>query len=249
MIDINKIIESLSPYERKILPYLEENSIDLIYKKTGLDEISITRALTFLENKGIVKLSHEKKKIVDVGINGALYRKKGLPERRLLDILGEKKTIVLGEAQKLSALSEDELKASIGALKKKSLIEVKEDKIILTATKQEIAKKSLEESFLESLPLELSSLKPEQLHALKSLENRRNMLEILEEKEIIIDVTDLGKKIIKLKPTEEDRIEQLTPEIIKNESWKGKKFRRYDITSKVPAIYGGKRHFVNQTSN
>lgn len=249
MPDINKIIESLSPHERKILPYLEENSIDSIYKKTGLDEISITRALSYLENKGLVKISHEKKKIVDVGVNGALYRKKGLPERRLLDILGEKKTINLNEAQKLSSLSEDELKASIGALKKKSLIEVKEDKIILTATKQEITKKSLEESFLESLPLELSSLKPEQLHALKSLENRRNIIEILEDKKTLIDVTDLGKKIAKLKPTEEDRVEQLTPEMIKNESWKGKKFRRYDITSPVPAIYGGKRHFVNQTSN
>ncbi|MEK6820586.1 MAG: phenylalanine--tRNA ligase subunit alpha, partial [Nanoarchaeota archaeon] len=41
-------------------------------------------------------------------------------------------------------------------------------------------------------------------------------------------------------------IETLTPEMIREEKWKGKKFRRYDIKSKVPAISGGKRHFVNQ---
>jgi phenylalanyl-tRNA synthetase alpha chain len=42
-------------------------------------------------------------------------------------------------------------------------------------------------------------------------------------------------------------IEQLTSDIIKKESnWKGKVFRRYDVTSPVPEIYGGKRHFVNQ---
>jgi phenylalanyl-tRNA synthetase alpha chain len=249
MLDVNNIIESLSPNERKILPYLEEDSIDLIYKRTGLDEISITRALTFLENKGIVKIKQSKKKIIEVGVNGALYRKKGLPERRLLDILNEKKDLDLTQAQKLTSLSDDEFKASIGALKKKAMIEIKENKIVLTSTKQEIAKKFLEESFLESLPLELESLKPEQLHAFKSLESRKNILELLEEKEVVIELTDLGKKIAKVKILEEDKIEQLTPEMIKNEFWKGKKFRRYDITSPVPAIYGGKRHFVNQASS
>ena len=35
--------------------------------------------------------------------------------------------------------------------------------------------------------------------------------------------------------------------MIKSEkNWKGKKFRRYDVASKVPEISGGKRHFVNQ---
>jgi len=32
----------------------------------------------------------------------------------------------------------------------------------------------------------------------------------------------------------------------KDSLWKGKKFRRYDLTSPVPSINGGKRHFVNQ---
>jgi len=32
----------------------------------------------------------------------------------------------------------------------------------------------------------------------------------------------------------------------KDSLWKGKKFRRYDILSPLPAISGGKRHFVNQ---
>jgi phenylalanyl-tRNA synthetase alpha chain len=44
-------------------------------------------------------------------------------------------------------------------------------------------------------------------------------------------------------------IESLTPNIIKSGSWKTKKFRRYDITSPVPRINGGKRHFVNQATD
>jgi len=41
-------------------------------------------------------------------------------------------------------------------------------------------------------------------------------------------------------------IEFLTPNMIKKGGWQGKKFRRYDVVSRVPKISGGKRHFVNQ---
>jgi phenylalanyl-tRNA synthetase alpha chain len=44
-------------------------------------------------------------------------------------------------------------------------------------------------------------------------------------------------------------IEKLTSKMIRAGNWKGKKFRTYDITSPVPKIYGGKRHFVNQATD
>src|SRR3989344_8812302 len=106
--DVQKIIDSLSPHERKILPYLEEKTPEKISKKSGLDEVSVTRALSFLENKDLIKLKQISNKTIDVGVNGALYRKKGLPERRLLHYLGEKSILNLGEAQKLSSLSDEE---------------------------------------------------------------------------------------------------------------------------------------------
>jgi len=244
--EIKKIIESLSPNERKILPYIGEKKISEICKRSSLDKVSVTRALEYLQNKKIVELIPSKKRLVEIGVNGALYRKKGLPERRLLALLDEKKIIEIKEAQKQSSLSDEEFKASIGALKKKALIEIKNEKLRFIGTKQDISKKSLEESFLESLPLEYESLSPERLHALKNLENRRNIIQIRDKKMIEIKATDLGKKLIN-SDTSENLIEQLTPEMMKKESWKGKKFRRYDLTSPVPSIYGGKRHFVNQS--
>ena len=159
--------------------------------------------------------------------------------------MDEKRIISLQEAQKQSALSNDEFKASLGVLKKKALIELKNGKIILNASKTEIAKKMLEESLLEILPINKDELKPEQVFAFKTLQNRKNLIEIKEDTIININVTELGKKLTKLKIKEENLIEQITPEIIK--SWKGKKFRRYDVTSPLPKIKGGKRHFVNQS--
>jgi len=244
--EIKRLVESLSPNERKILPYLNEEIND-ISKKSNLDKISVLRALDFLQNKGIVKLNHEKKKIIEIGVNGALYRKKGLPERHLLNLLNEKRIISLEEAQKDSKLSKDEFKASLGVLKNKALIELKNGKIILSANKEEIAKKTLEELFLENLPIEQEELTPEQQFAFNSIKSRRDLIQIREDKKINIEITDLGKEIIKSDIKGENLIEQLTPEILKSEkNWKGKKFRRYDISSPVPQINGGKRHFVNQ---
>lgn len=245
--EIKKLIESLSPNEVKILPHLEENNIAEICKKSNLDKVSVLRSLEYLQNKKIVSLSSEKKKIVEIGVNGALYRKKGLPERRLLNLLDEKRIVEFKEAQKQSNLSDDEFKVSIGVLKQKAMIELKNKKIIFSANKEEISKKTLEESFIEHLPLEYDFLSPEQLYALKSLQNRKDIIQIKEEKTINIKITDLGKKIIDSKIKTQNLIEQITSEILKKDSqWKGKKFRRYDITSPVPAISGGKRHFVNQ---
>jgi len=248
--NIQRLIESLSPNEKKILPYIEEKKISEICKKSNLDKVSVVRALEYLKNKKILNLSFKKKKTVEIGINGALYKKKGLPERRLLNLLNEKRLLKLGDAQKQSSLSKNEFKASLGALKKKALIELKNGKIIFNANKEEISKKSLEEMFLESLPIKYDSLSPEQTYALKSLQNRKNIIQITERKSIDIEITDLGKKLIGYGIKSHDLIEQINPEILRKENlWKGKKFRRYDVTSPIPAINGGKRHFVNQATD
>lgn len=244
---IEKILDSLSPNERKILPHLEEKDIAKICKKSNLDKVSVVRCLKYLKNKGIIDISSVKKRIVDVGVNGALYRKKGLPERRLLNLLNEKRILKLDEAQKQSGLSDNEFRASIGVLKKRNLIELKKEKIIFNADKEEISKKTLEEALLESLPLEYNSLGSEQLSVLDSLGKRKEIVEINEEKIIDIKITTLGKQVIERDIKGKYLIEQITPETLKRDSlWKGKKFRRYDVALPVSPLSGGKRHFVNQ---
>ena len=244
--DIKRIIESLNPNERKIIPYLDKN-IKEICEKSNLDKVSVIRALEYLNNKEIIKLSYKIKKIIETGVNGSLYRKIGLPERRLLELLDKKRILKLQDAQKQSKLSNDEFKASIGVLKKKALIEVKNGNIAFIGNKEEISKKSFEELFLEALPLEYDSLQSEQLHALNMLEKRKDIIQTRDVKKVEIEITEIGKKIFQSKEKTKDLIEQVTPTILKKESlWKGKKFRRYDISSPVPKISGGKRHFVNQ---
>jgi len=242
----DKVIESLSPIERKVLPNIQGNpNLEDIAKKSGTDNTTTLRALEFLKNKGIVEINSEEKQLAVLGINGIFYQKKGLPERRLADALLEKKSIPLGEIKNVCDLNENEAKVSVGVLKKKALVDIKEGRVVLTATEAEVKKENLEEKFLKKLPTEIKSLEPEEKFALESLKNRKDIIEIKNEKTITVSLTESGKKLSK-EEINEDMIEQLTPKIISSEGWKGKKFRRYDIVSPVPRIYGGKKHFVNQ---
>ena len=246
-----EIIESLSLNERKILPLLSEKDIAKIAKKTELDEVAVMRALEFLSNKNILILTITQKKIVEVGVNGALYRQKGLPERRLITLIADKKVLSLEEAKKSSELNDNEFQAALGALKKKAMLSVTNGNLQFTGTKEEISRKSLEEQFLELLPIELEKLAPEQKYSLEQLKNRKNIIEIVNKTGITFELTKLGEEIKadSASTKENNYIEVLTPEIISNGSWKNKKFRRYDVKSPVPQISGGKRHFVNQGSD
>lgn len=241
--ELQKIIEKLSPLERKIIPFLNDN-IEKIAIKSELDETSVQRALKFLENKNIIKIKKTTKKIIDLGTNGVYYKKNHLPERKLLMILEKNKSLSLEEAKSLSKLTDNEFKVSIGALKNKALIELKNRKIYLRATKEEITKKTLEEQFLEILPIEESKLQPEHLHALENLKKRKDIIETKEKSITDFELTDLGKQLAG-KEIKSDLIEEITSETIK--TWdKNRKFRSYDIQSQVPIINGGKKHFVNE---
>jgi len=243
---MDKLIESLSPNERKILPFLQQD-FDSVSAKSGLDKVSVLRALEFLNSKKLIILDITKKKIADLGTNGVYYKKKGLPERRLIQII-EKGIISLEDAQKQSGLSDNEFKAAIGALKNKAIIEIKSGKIHLTETKEKISKKMPEEQFIELLPIDFTKMSVEQKFAFDNLKSRKEIIEINESQIITYELTETGRKLAGENLSEmKNYIEVLSPEMLRTNSWKGKKFRRYDILSPVPKICGGKRHFVNQS--
>ncbi|VVB78945.1 Phenylalanine--tRNA ligase alpha subunit [uncultured archaeon] len=247
--EIKKIIESLSPNEVKLIPHLKEGNFEKLFEKTGMNKTAIVRSLEFLSNKGLIEIKTRKEQTVELGVNGLLYVKQGLPERKLSNLVSKKNSLTLAEAQKQSGLNENEFKASLGALKKRALISLVNGNIILSGKKEELVEKSLEERFLESLPKRLNDLKPEEKYALESLKSRREIVEVKEANMIEFSITKLGEQLVKNDFSHSNMIEGVTPALIKSEAWHGKKFRRYDITSPVPKIYGGKRHFVNQSTD
>ncbi len=242
--ELEKIIEKLSPLERKIIPFLNLD-IEEIENKSGLDNTSVLRALRFLESKNIVKITKKTQKTIELGTNGIYYKKTSLPERKLLGFLESNTNVTIDNAKKLSKLSDNEFDVSLGLLKNRGFVEIKDAKIKMIAHREEIIKKTPEEQFLELLPIDEEKLNPDLAVVFSNLKKRKDIIRVKEIGIIKFELTEIGKQLIK-KDMKTDLIEEITPEIIRN--WgKNKKFRVYDIKSHAPMIYGGKKHFVNQS--
>ena len=238
---LNAIVDSLSPLERKVIPHLNL-PYEKIGEKAALDSVSLLRALRFLESKGILKLNTSIERVVDLGTNGIYYKKNNLPERALLLLLEKENHLLLEEAHKKSGLSDNEFKVSLGVLKGKALIKLSNGKISLTASKEELTKKTFEEQLLQTLPRPIATLPPEMLHAFEALKKRKDIIQIEEDKTISIDLTPEGKALAG-QSLESNLLEEVTPDLIK--TWtRGQRFRKYDLCAPVPAIQGSTRHFT-----
>ena len=242
--DIEKLINSLSPIERQVLQFINLNSIKEISAKTKLNSTAVIRAFHFLESKGIISLKTEKRRIIDLDVNGILYMTKGLPERRLLNaLIDSKESLDFASAKKQASLSDNEFTIALGVLKEKSIINVLMNKINLKGS-EEATKKTAEEKFLESLPLEFNELNAEQKISFEKLRTRKSIVRLDEKTEFKWEVNEVGKKVIEsISDFKTSLIEQLTSDMLKKKSWKGKQFRRYDLSAKVPNVIGGRRHF------
>jgi phenylalanyl-tRNA synthetase alpha chain len=235
---MQNLTKKLHPLERKILPFLKEGiTIKELTRLSKLQQVEVMRAVQWLENKDALKQTIELKETVELGSLGEKYLKDGLPERRLLKQL--KKPTALKDIR----LPKAELNIAIGELKKRGLIELGEK---ITAKRE--SKEFLEEKLLKRLPKPLTKLKPEETLAYQNLRKRKNLIETKLEKIRTITLTNEGKKLSKADLSQEF-IESLTPEMIKDNSWKGKEFRHYDIKINVPKVSGGKRHFVNTATD
>ncbi len=243
--EVEKIIDGLHPLERKVIPSLKKYTrFEYLIKDSGLKDVEVMRALQWLENKKVLEIKKVEKELIELDENGRSYLKKGLPEKRLLQELNESNKSI----HEIKTLEKEEVGISIGALKKKAAILMNQGQLSITEQgKKLLEKESFEELFLKKeFPLEVSSLKDEEKFALNNLKSRKQILKVEKRKLISIELTSLGKELIEKDVRGEDVIERLTPKMLKDGSWKNKKFRRYDVSINVPQINGGKKHFVNQ---
>src|SRR3989344_3799890 len=125
--DLGKLIQTLHPLERKVLPILSKlSSIKDIAKAAGLQEVEVMRALQWLQNKQIIILKEEQKEVVELDINGEKYIKEGLPEIRFLKAI--KKEEPLSRIIEDAKLSDEEASVCLGVLRGKAAINIRKDK-------------------------------------------------------------------------------------------------------------------------
>jgi len=245
MKDLEKLIESLHPLERKVLPFIDNDvNAETIIKKTNLQEIEVLRALQWLQNKKIILVERTGNEIIKLDKNGERYLNIGLPERRFINVLRDN-AYSLGEIKTKGNLDDNEANISLGILKKANAIKLG-NKIMLTGNgKILLGREFPEEALLKKLPININKLHDEEVDAFHSLRSRKDIVKSDLVRDVHVLLTELGNKLKNVK-IQDNLIESLTHEMLLKGQWKNKKFRRYDIKADLSKIYYGRRHFTNE---
>ncbi len=252
--ELKPLIAKLHPLERAVLPALQSaTTLPEIVSRSKLQEIEVMRALQWLENKKLLSISTDTRKIVALGKNGIFYLKEGFPERRLLNILTEEWK-GLNVLTKKSGLSREEVTAAVGILRKKGVLEMQKAEPYLLvregpAAKAMRGKTFPEEEFLKKgFPLPLDALAGADKIAFEELKRRKEFIEVRELKSVSVELTDAGRQLAAMK-LEQNVVNRLTAEMLRSGSWKDKVIRAYDVEVNVPRRSLGRKHFVTDATN
>jgi len=241
--DLKKIIYSLHPLERKVLPFVSSGNVAEISKKSGLSESEVTTGLQLLEAKKYVSIDKNDEKFVGLDKFGLKYLNSDLPEMKFL------KEIISGE-KKMSELSleKDEFGTALGILKRNNLIDIrKEGEQIFTAKVG--AKKFLDEFsnplILFETDVLVDSMDDSTKKVYSDLKRRTGFLKEFVKKSFSFSLTDLGAKLadeISSKYLDLDLAEVVDSDMLKSGSWKDKEFRHYDVNLNAGYENVGRRH-------
>ena len=246
---IDRIVDELSINEKKVLLTLRKLSgsaspEEILEKGDFQHQVEVMNAASWLQSKKLLNFEETVHTVYELGNEGLIYVKKGLPEKRAIEhIVNLGGQLSFHDLSKV--LEKSEIPIAIGWLKQNNWADIKKEKgvTILVATEKGrnvIKQKTIPEKTLEFLYLHpKSAIDVEQN---KSLLSRKQMIK---EKEIVkgtISLTVLGNHVLDKGFSIEDEITQITTKIIKEYTFEKKKIRPYDIHAFAPETFGGKPH-------
>ena len=237
----------LHPLERKLLVFLSEARnkgkwlrIETLSKESGLSLDQVRRAIEWLKEKKLVEQKEERQTYYSLGNEGKVSLSKGLPERNLVQLLAESQGKLSFES--LSKQMGSEFSIALGHAKKNGWVELKNGYVELRSG---VSEQEPEEQILNALKSnhKLARLETakDQIELIDSLMKRRKgLVEESVEKTIQIRISPVG--ITASSSIDQDEIDEITPEIIRNGSWQNHRLRSIDVTSPAPTFYGGRKH-------
>ncbi|MGQ9538456.1 MAG: phenylalanine--tRNA ligase subunit alpha [Candidatus Bathycorpusculaceae bacterium] len=237
--------------ERKTLLALEKlggkASVEQVVSESKLSDAAVMRAALTLKEKNLVEIIEAKQTVLRLNGEGRLYAVKGLPERRIINILLEKGEIPISEIPKKAGIAPTTVPIALGWLvrKKWALIDKKENKV-KTLWPAKVPPLGNDEKLLrifkEKAAVAAEDLSPELANAAEILK-RRNLLKADEKAKRIIQITEAGRSLLKtMVKTAVEEVTQLTPELITSGKWRKMKLQKYNIRAPTAKTWPGKKH-------
>jgi phenylalanyl-tRNA synthetase alpha chain len=252
--ELEKIMDELSYNETKLLLALKDADLstpEQLVQKGGFRQlVEVMNALSWLQSKQLVYVAEEVAKLYSLAKKQ--YAAKSLPERRVLKLLKKYDGILsVTELGKTHKLSGSEIPLALGWLKRKgwATITKRDGETIVELTERgrsAMDKPGPDEVLLDKLGR--GELRADEVEK-KAVENLKARKEILKERIVVtrkVTLTELGNEIVSGGLKLKEHVTQVTPELLQSGNWKDVEFRKYDANTFAPAIFGGRKHPLQQ---
>lgn len=248
MMDLDRIIDQLHIYEKKVLKAFEGSDKPLkpeeIAESQKIDIKSVMSASGALESRGFVRVMKDADEVVSLTEDGESCAREGLPERRLIEALKGEEELEMSELSRRAGLDKKEAGIGIGWLMRKGWGRISQG--MVSAVSDETPERGADERLLELL-LERGSVRirelPDELRgALKDLKGRKGIVDIRKIKRHTIELTTEGRKLLERGIEIVEEATQVTHEHLKSEAWRKLHYRGYNIDAEYPLVYPGKMH-------
>jgi phenylalanyl-tRNA synthetase alpha chain len=258
--DLIKLLETLHPLENKVLLCFDgKNSLsasDLI-TASGLDESRLDMASGWLQTKGLLNVQDESiTSSVSLTETGKEYLEKGTPEMRIINALKEGKRFAVKDIIQSWSMDPSEVSSATGALKAGSIIRIvqggvleldQSDNAVPHELLQHVIKKTANGSVpLPDFPEQEQTIIRDNFH---KRGKGKGIFRVSEKKNRSYSLPDDGKELFRLmkeRGAVTEEASALTPDMLKQGSWKNTKFRAYNIALKPPRQSIGRKHPYKQ---
>ena len=253
---ILNLAESLHPLEKSVLSLFKEgvslSEQTILNADPTLHPSQLSMALGWLQTKEILAISEEiKEEWVSLTPLGQTYARKKNPFLQIADEVDQKGETLL---QNLGGMLEPEERSSaIGALKKCGALSLGAGGMVKQIDASKLTEFINLQNTIDFLEKENTEIKMDTL----SLEYKEVVLAYHHKRGKSKGIFRVDERVLRsFIPTErflpvyekmlegnsDEEIGALTPQMLKDGSWRGKKFRKYNIALPPPRICFGRRH-------
>jgi phenylalanyl-tRNA synthetase alpha chain len=264
MQDPSSLIESLHPLEIKVLTALGQQEgrssdaaprEDELAQSAGLDPSQVSMAIGWLLAKSLIRIEQETlRTTVSLTEIGEQYFEKYAPIERVLSSVKQaqktEKRLTIQDIQSSEGLQPTQISGVIGTLKKEGAIQIVPGGYLeSTGSPSETAKwvRTLLEQLKGGTKKPLSGFPDDVQQIIRQNAVRRGNanepFRIEDRPERTYALTDEGRAVQgRLSTVTAEEVSQLTPELLKDGSWRTKRFRKYSISLRPPRVAVGRRH-------
>jgi phenylalanyl-tRNA synthetase alpha chain len=218
--------------------------VQQIVQQTGLADAAVMRAAMTLGDKKLIQTTEKPETIITLTGEGKLYVEKGLPERRLINVLMKlENKVPLQKVIEKADLEQPFVPIALGWLHKKGWATITgKEKLLILKEKPVLGDdEKLLRLLNEKGEVMLETLNRSLREAADML-RRRKLIEANERIARELAITDAGLKQLEKGIRVAEEVSQLTPELIITGKWKTAELRKFDVTAPGPQVYPGKIH-------